>query len=364
VNVGILGGGQLARMLALAGHPLDIHCLVLDPSSDACAGAVSEHLIGAYDDPELLEELARRSDVVTYEFENVSSDSVRRLASRVPVFPSAQALATSADRLLEKSLFVDLGIPTPMFRAVESLVDLESAVADMSLPAVLKTRREGYDGKGQVVIHATADMSGALASLPAGPKILEEFVRFDREVSAIAVRGRDGSVAFYPVTENLHRGGILRLSIPRPSDPATAAACDYARRLLDALDYVGVLALELFVVGDRVLANEFAPRVHNSGHWTIDAAETSQFENHLRAILGLPLGGTRAMCHAAMLNFIGVAPEPAEALCHPDARLHLYGKAPRVGRKVGHVTVRADTMAELERRVAALSRLPGVDVTH
>jgi 5-(carboxyamino)imidazole ribonucleotide synthase len=364
VIVGILGGGQLARMLALAGHPLGVRCIALDPSPDACAGAVAERLTGGYEDPDLLDALARRADVVTYEFENVSSDSVERIAARVPVFPSARALATSADRLREKTLFSDLGIPTPRYCAVDSLADLDAAVEALGLPAVLKTRREGYDGKGQVVITSRADVPRAFESLPARPKILEEFVRFDREVSAIAVRGRSGETAFYPVTENVHRGGILRLSMPRPQDPATAAACDYAGRLLAAFDYVGVLALELFVVGDRVLANEFAPRVHNSGHWTIDGGSTSQFENHLRAILGLPLGETRVVGHVAMLNFVGVLPEAGDVLSHPGAHLHLYDKAPRPGRKVGHVTLRADSDATLRDAVAALSQLPGVDLAY
>jgi 5-(carboxyamino)imidazole ribonucleotide synthase len=361
MRVGILGGGQLARMLALAGHPLGLECVVLEPASDACASRVARQLVGAYDDPALLDELGD-SDVVTYEFENVPVRSVEHLSARVAVFPPPRALATASDRLAEKALFDELRIPTTRFRPVATPAEARAAVDEVGLPAVLKTRREGYDGKGQVVIRARADIDAAFASLPSAAKILEEFVPFDREVSALAVRARDGATAFYPLTENRHRGGILRLSIARPGDPLESIACDYAGRILEALDYVGVLALELFAVRDGLVANELAPRVHNSGHWTIDAAQTSQFENHLRAILGYPLGSTAPRARAAMINFVGDAPMPQQVLRHPGAHLHLYGKESRPGRKVGHATVTAASDAALDATISAMAALPGVDL--
>lgn len=341
MTIGVVGAGQLARMLALAGLPLGQRFVFLDPAVDACAAPLGEHLRGSYDDRELLIRLAARADVVTYEFENVPEDSIEFLSKRVAVFPDAGSLATARDRLREKILFRELGIPTPPFAAVNSLADLTRAVAQIGLPAVLKTRTLGYDGKGQVVLRRTEDIEPAWARVGSVPLVVEGFVSFRREVSVIGVRGRGGETAFYPLAENVHHEGILRVSRSRPGDPCQAQAQAYVRRLLDSLDYVGVLALELFHVGDVLLANEMAPRVHNSGHWTIEGTETSQFENHLRAILGLPLGGTAAVSHAAMMNFIGELPDPTRVLAVPGAHLHLYGKVPRPGRKLGHATVRA-----------------------
>jgi len=360
VTIGILGGGQLARMLALAGRPLDVDCLVLDPSPEACAAPICHHLVGPYDDRRLLDELVARCEVATYEFENVREDSVQYIAARIPMFPSARALTLSADRLLEKNLFSDLGIPTPRYLAVDSESALRAATASLGFPLVLKTRREGYDGKGQVVLRSDDEIPSAWSSLGPVPKIAEQFISFDREISAIGVRDRKGTVAMYPISENTHRQGILRCAIARPDDRLQQTAYDHARRLLDAMDYVGVLALELFDVDGRLLANEFAPRVHNSGHWTIEGSETSQFENHIRAVLGVPLGETRAICHTAMLNLIGELPPRAAVLGQPGTHLHLYGKSPRAGRKLGHITVRADSAAVLEKRLAALAKLPGV----
>jgi 5-(carboxyamino)imidazole ribonucleotide synthase len=360
--VGILGGGQLARMLALAGRSLGLDFAVLDPAADACAGAVARLIVGRYDDPACLDELAERSDVVTYEFENVPSESVRRLAERVPVFPPVRALEISSDRLAEKRLFAELDIPAARFQCVDSLAQLDAALDAIGLPAVLKTRREGYDGKGQVVIRRREEAAAAYASLPQQAMILEEFLPFDREVSVIAVQGRDGAPICYPLTENHHRGGILRLSVARPDDALHATAEDFATRLLATFDYVGVLALELFVVGGRLLANEIAPRVHNSGHWTIEGAQTSQFENHLRAIVGYPLGEPTVHGHVAMVNFIGDAPSAADVLRHRGVHLHLYGKAPRPGRKVGHATVVAADQADCERVLADLASLRGVEL--
>lgn len=340
MRLGILGGGQLARMLALAGHPLGVSCVVLDPAGDVCSNVVADQIVGGYADTEALDQLAAQADVITYEFENPPAESVTRLAQRVPVYPSAEALAVARDRLREKSLFRELGIGTPDFAAVDSLADLEAAVAQVGLPAVLKTRTLGYDGKGQFVLREGVDLASVWEETRGVPCILEAFVAFRREISVLGVRGRDGAIAFYAVTENRHADGILRLSVPREEDPMQSQAEAFARLLLEHLDYVGVLALELFDTGNGLLANEMAPRVHNSGHWTIDGAVTSQFENHVRAVLGLPLGDCGLRCPAvAMVNFIGMMPERDLVLGISGAHLHAYGKAGRKGRKVGHVTI-------------------------
>lgn len=346
--VGIVGAGQLARMLALAGFPLGLRFVFLDPAKDACAAALGEHLCGGYDDQELLARLADRADVVTYEFENVPEASIELLSKHVAVFPGAGSLATARDRLREKTLFRELGIQTAPFAAVDSLADLKQAVAQLGLPAMLKTRTLGYDGKGQTVLRQPQDLEPAWARLGNVPLILEGFLDFQREVSVIGVRGSNGETAFYPLAENVHQHGILHVSRSLPNDPYQRQAQAYLQRLLDRLDYVGVLALELFQVGDELLANEMAPRVHNTGHWTIEGAETSQFENHLRAILGLPLGATAAVGQAAMVNIIGEIPNPAQVLAIPGTHLHLYDKTSRPGRKLGHVTVRATSQEILQ----------------
>lgn len=355
--VGIVGAGQLARMLALAGVPLGLRFVFLDPAPDACAAALGEHWCATYDDREALARLAECANVVTYEFENVDEKALDSVAGHVAAFPSVEALAIARDRVREKNLFRSLDIPSAPFAAVTSRDDLSRAAAQIELPAILKTRTLGYDGKGQVVLRSAQDCDAAWTKLGGVESILEGFVEFSREVSIIAVRSRNGETAFYPLAENVHRDGILRVSRSRPGDPFEQHAKEYAMRLLDRLQYVGVLALELFQVGERLLANEIAPRVHNSGHWTIEGAQTSQFENHLRAILGLPLGVTSAVGHSAMVNLIGGLPDAREVLAIPGAHLHIYDKAPRAGRKIGHVTLRCETAQELERQLAAVQRL-------
>ena len=345
--VGVLGGGQLGRMLALAGYPLGLRFRFLDPSSESPAGHLAELQVGAYDDPDALVRFADGLDAVTYEFENVPGEATQILESRLPVFPPSVALATAQDRLAEKRLFERLQIPLPRYAPVDSQADLERAVEQIGLPAILKTRRLGYDGKGQIVLSAQGDVAGAWEALGRAPCVLEQRIVLRRELSILAVRGRDGATACYPLVENTHREGILRVSLAPAADVAELqrTADGYARRILDALEYVGLLALELFVDdGDgSLVANEIAPRVHNSGHLTIEGAETSQFENHLRAILGLPLGSTAPRGYSAMVNLIGTVPATDEILAIPGAHLHLYGKAPRPGRKLGHVTVTADS---------------------
>ena len=353
-------------MLALAGYPLGLRFRFLDPAPDAPAGHMAEHIQAGYEDTATLERFSAGLDAVTYEFENVPVAAARFLAERVPVYPPPAALEAAQDRLVEKTFFQNLGVATPPFAPVDSQADLDAAIAQIGLPAVLKTRRLGYDGKGQIILREPADAATAWAALGDAPLILEGFVPFERELSILAARSHNGETAFFPLVENHHRDGILRLSLaPAPGiTPALQSAAEQiAARALAALDYVGVLAIELFqVTSDEfqvtsgrnssdsslvtrhssLVVNEMAPRVHNSGHWTIEGAETSQFEQHLRAVLGLPLGATAARGFSAMVNLIGALPDPAAVLAIPGAHLHLYGKQPRAGRKVGHVTLRAE----------------------
>jgi 5-(carboxyamino)imidazole ribonucleotide synthase len=359
-TVGVLGGGQLGRMLALAGYPLGLRFRFLDPNPDSPAGQLAERVSEHFDSPTALERFAPGLSVATYEFENVPLPLARALAERVPVYPPPAALEASQDRLTEKLLFQRLGLPTAPFAAVGSREDLERALQKIGLPAVLKTRRFGYDGKGQAVIRGPGDAARAWAALGAVPLLLEGFVAFEREVSQLAVRGRDGALAYYPLVENHHERGILSLTLA-PAPVITAdlheQAVEATRRVLEALDYVGVLAIEFFQQGGRLIPNEMAPRVHNSGHWTIEGARTSQFENHLRAVLGWPLGEAAALGPCAMVNLIGTPPEAAAVLAVPGAHLHLYDKSPRPGRKVGHVTVRAATAEQVRERVEQVRAL-------
>lgn len=357
MRIGILGGGQLGRMLALAGYPLGLRFRFLDPAPDAPAGQVGELVVGAYDDPDALSSFVEGVDLVTYEFENVPAGAVEWLTSRVPAYPPPRALETAQDRLYEKRLFESCGIPVPAYAPVSSEDELGRALASIGLPALLKTRRLGYDGKGQVRIEDRATAAAAWRQLDGVPCLLEQLVPFDREGSVLAARGRDGSTTVYPLVENEHREGILFCS----RVPARLGKCRlqemaevYARRVLDELEYTGVLAIEFFVVGGELLANEMAPRVHNSGHWTIEGAGTSQFEQHLRAILGLPLGEVSLRGYAGMVNLLGSVPPLEMLLRIPGAHVHVYGKAPRPRRKLGHVTVLAADAGERERRLAQL----------
>ena len=364
-TVGILGGGQLARMLALAGAPLGLRFLVLDSAADACAGQFAPMVVGDYTDGDALAEFASRIDVATFDFENVPAESARWLTGRVPVFPIPRALAVAQDRLAEKTLFRELGIPVPPFADVATREALEAAVAELGTPCILKTRRLGYDGKGQFRIKSVADVGAAWEALGAQAEsvglILEGFIAFQRELSVVAARGRDGGFRAWPLTENWHVDGVLSASLaPAAVDAALAEkALSHARKLAEALDYVGVFALELFCRDGELLANELAPRVHNSGHWTIEGSETSQFENHLRAVLGLPLGDTRMVGTACMLNWIGAMPDPAPVLRETGGHWHDYGKSPRAGRKVGHATLRAESAEELAGALARVGAALG-----
>ena len=357
MKLAVLGGGQLASMLAHAAHPIGIRCSFLDPNPDACAAPMGEHICAAYDDPAAIGNLIHDADCLTFEFENVAQSAVEKLAERLPVYPPPSALYAARDRLVEKRLFCDLDIPTAAFVHVDSAADLPAAVEQIGLPCVLKTRTEGYDGKGQVVLRSAEDMASAFDRIGHRPAILEAFVHFDREVSVIAVRSRSGECGLYALSENEHREGVLRLTRNLARDSRQPDAERYVQRLLEHLEYVGVLALELFEVNGELWANEFAPRVHNSGHWTIEGAHTSQFENHVRAVLGLPLGSTASLAPCAMLNLIGGIPPVEKMLELPYAHVHVYGKQPRRGRKLGHLTLRAPddrTLADLLVKARAL----------
>jgi 5-(carboxyamino)imidazole ribonucleotide synthase len=357
MTIGVLGAGQLGRMLALAGYPLGLDFLFLDAQPGTPANQVAPQLTGSFTDPALLADLAGRCQVVTFDWENVPAAALDVLESKVAIAPPRVALATAQDRLLEKQLFAQLGIATNASQPVDSLADLNHAVATIGLPGVLKTRRLGYDGKGQYVLRRSGDVAKAWAELGNAPLLYEQLVPFDYEVSAIGVRGQSGEFAMYPLNRNLHEGGILRLTrAPWKAPRLETAARRTLKRVMEHFGYVGVLAIEFFVHRGRLLANEMAPRVHNSGHWTIEGAVTSQFENHLRAIAGLPLGSTAARGHCAMLNLIGTMPERHKLLDEPGLHLHDYGKTARPGRKLGHMTIVESTSGKAAARAQRLLR--------
>ncbi|MBK8170986.1 MAG: 5-(carboxyamino)imidazole ribonucleotide synthase [Sandaracinaceae bacterium] len=360
MKVGILGGGQLAQMLAQAGNALGVETTFVDPGKNAPAARYATQIRAAYDDLDALAQLAASVDVVTYEFENVPEIAATMLAKHVHLRPLPIALSTSQDRLTEKTMFASLGIPTAPFQPVASAADLEAAVRAVGLPAVLKTRRMGYDGKGQLVLRGAADVPGAFEKLGSVPCILEGFVRFERELSLVCVRGRDGETRFYPLTQTIHEGGILRMTVspaPRLDDELTKKAQEYGERVLRHLYYVGVLALELFEESGNLRANEIAPRVHNSGHWTIEGAHTSQFENHMRAIAEMPLGDTGAKATTVSINLLGDSPALEEMNAVVGAHAHLYGKTAAPLRKVGHVTILDDGSGAFDERVERLRDL-------
>ena len=358
--LGILGGGQLARMLAIAAAPLGVKTLVVDSAPDACAGQVAPLRVADWTDYAALAKFAAEVDVVTFDFENVPADTAHWLAERAAVFPNPRALAVAQDRLAEKTLFRECGLHTPAFEPVDTREDLDRALAKIGAPAILKTRRLGYDGKGQFRIKHLTDADAAWAALGSNAHglILEAFVPFERELSVLAVRTRNGDFRVWPLTQNWHTDGVLSLSLaPAPEVGALQSRAEaLARTLAERLDYVGVFALELFVKDGDLLGNEMAPRVHNSGHWTIEGAITSQFENHVRAVLGLPLGDTSARGLSAMFNWIGELPDAAAVLGTVDGHWHDYGKQSRPGRKVGHATVCATDAKVLAARIGGIAR--------
>jgi 5-(carboxyamino)imidazole ribonucleotide synthase len=357
-TVGILGAGQLGRMLALAGYPLGLRFRFLDPDSDSPARLLADHLASDYTDSVVLERFARGLDVITYEFENVPVVTARYFEQFIPVYPPPIALEKAQDRFVEKTFLGELGIPTPKFT-----VDLKDKRKDeMKFPAVLKTRRMGYDGKGQIVVHSEVELNGELKKRNPNALILEEFVSFDRELSMIGVRNKVGEMKFYPLVENRHREGILHFSlvIGKISSQLQREAEGYCAAVMCALNYVGVLVIEFFEQDGRLVANEIAPRVHNSGHWTIEGAVTSQFENHVRAVSDLPLGGTDRLGACAMFNLVGNLPDLKAILKLDGAHLHLYDKSPRPNRKIGHVTLVEKDEETLQRKLGLLKEI--VDV--
>ena len=361
-TLGILGGGQLARMMVLAGTPLGVHFCVFDPVPDACAGQIAPLLNAGWNDFDVLSSWLPQVDAVTFDFENVPGSTAQWLAARTSVAPNSLSLTTAQDRVLEKNLFRECGLPTTEFATVSDRADLDAALARIHVPAILKTRRDGYDGKGQFRLKSLADADAAWAALGADAAthglVLEAFVPFDFEASVIAVRARTGEFRTWPLTRNWHVNGVLSASLaPAPAAEVLGnAAIAHARAIADRLDYVGVFALELFARDGKLLGNEMAPRVHNSGHWTIEGAACSQFENHVRAVVGMPLGDTSARGCSCMLNWVGELPDRDALLSIPGTHWHDYGKAPRPGRKVGHATVCAPDQAVLAARLDQAGR--------
>jgi 5-(carboxyamino)imidazole ribonucleotide synthase len=355
VRVGIIGAGQLGQMLGFAARKLDIEVRYVDPGDNPPAAVCGKVIQSAFDDPVALVALADTCDVITYEFENVPVAALQHVDGIAPVYPPAAALQHSQDRPDEKALFNELKIPLPGYHRVDSRRDLDDAADKLGLPMVIKTRRFGYDGKGQVVAANSADLDVAWQTLGGQALIAEQWISFEFEVSCIGVRNRDGDVAIYPLSRNVHADGILRTSRSPVDEPKLVEqASDYVLSLLDHLDYVGVIALEMFVTDNELLANEFAPRVHNSGHWSIEGSETSQFENHLRAITNLPLGSTASTGHAGMVNLIGEISEATRAL--EVGELHDYGKTARKGRKLGHVTAIADSAEQRDAFIEIIGK--------
>lgn len=361
MRVGVIGGGQLARMLALSAAPLGVRVLAYDPALDACTEAVAPVEHGDFDDLPALHAFAEQCDFITFDFENVSAPALTELSATKPVRPNARALATTQDRALEKALFLELGIAVAEFVEVGDLADSRFRTGTLAYPAILKTRRLGYDGKGQTRVDTADAVHAAFSELGEVPCVLETRVQFSRELSLIAVRGTDGELLCYPLVENVHVDGILSTSLApaRVTPELEQQACECATRLADALDYTGVFAVEFFQLDGHLLANEVAPRVHNSGHWTIEGAETSQFENHIRAVTGLPLGSTAPRGVSCMLNWIGKMPDVKAALRVPGLHWHDYGKEPRLRRKVGHATITAKDFDELAQRLELAGQVLG-----
>ena len=358
MRIGILGAGQLGRMLAASAHELGHQVVFYDPAPDACAKTVSnENFTASYDDEPSLEEFADSVDVISYEFENIPTRAIRVLAGKKSVFPPVKSLEVAQDRLSEKETFTSLDIPTTRFYAVDDQASLQAAAEKLGFPFMLKTRRLGYDGKGQ---HLVKD-EDALAKIDLNHQqwLAENCVAFDRELSLIAARSKTGDVVFYPLTENLHKDGMLSFSLapaPRLTDDLQAQAEDIASKLLEHLDHVGVLAIEFFCERQKLLVNEIAPRVHNSGHWTQDGCNASQFDNHVRAVIGAPLLVPTVRGVTGMWNIVGTVPS-SEQLEKQAGTVHLYGKAERAGRKLGHINYVGDSESDVLRWVDGVSKI-------
>jgi 5-(carboxyamino)imidazole ribonucleotide synthase len=359
-RIAVLGGGQLGRMLGLAGIPLGFRFVFLDPAEDACATATGTLVQADFDDEEAARQLAQKVDLATFDFENVPDATARAVEEFCPFLPDSAALGASQDRLVEKDLLSRLGAAVAGYHTVSSRTELLDGLDRLGYPAVLKTRRFGYDGKGQAMLRDAEDLERAWQQLGDSPLILEAFVPFEAECSLLGVRGRDGATKFWPLTRNVHVNGILALSLPGVFDESLQAAAEAIMgKLMNHLDYIGVLTMEFFLRDGELLFNEFAPRVHNSGHWTIDGSGCSQFENHLRAIAGLPLGETDLSAQSLMFNWIGELPPLASAMEIPGLHWHDYGKQARPGRKIGHATLTADSIGGLRERSERLATIAG-----
>jgi 5-(carboxyamino)imidazole ribonucleotide synthase len=353
MKVGVIGGGQLAQMLAQAGEPLGLQVYALVDSEECPAQYNAQLVIGDQNNPNDVKKFAEQIDVLTFEFENVNMNSLKGLT--LPIYPPLSALQIAQDRELEKSFFVEQSVPTTQFRIVNNLKEYLAAIDEIGLPLVIKTCRDGYDGKGQAVLRDKSQAMTTWSAFEGKRIIIENLIPFDKEVSILAVRDKQNHLTYYPLTENQHDKGILRLSMaPYQNVNLQTRAEQYAEKLITALNYVGVLAIEFFVVGDELITNEMAPRVHNSGHWTIEGAHSSQFENHLRAVCGLPLGNTAARGYSVMVNFIGSEPMIQDVLAIPNSHYHTYHKSQRAARKMGHATLCADTVKERDNHLKLL----------
>jgi len=365
-TVGIIGGGQLALMLAQSVQRLGVRCTVLDPDEGCCASAICEQVVGDYDDPVALKQLAEACEVITYEFENVPAAAGEVIKPLKPIHPNPDALGYAQDRHRERTMFKELEIAVPEYRAVDDAESLQQALKELGTPAILKARTLGYDGKGQALINDAATAEKAFESIGSVPAILDQFVEFERELSIVATRSITGDIAYYPLSANVHRGGILRVS-KAPARDVSAQLVEQAqhaaRQILNRFEYVGTIAVEFFQIGTgsnaTLVTNEIAPRVHNTGHWTIEGAQTSQFENHMRAVMGMELGSAEPIGHSAMVNIIGDEPRAGALDSMPQAHVHMYGKSPRPGRKIGHVTLNAPSEAELDALLERFTRVIG-----
>ncbi len=365
MRVGILGGGQLGMMLSQSGKPLGHTVVILDPSEQACAAKFSDHIATPFDDGEGLKKLADQSDVVTYEFENLPLASVEMIAGTTDVFPSLQALKVTQDRLFEKEFCEKIGISCAPYVSVPDGSSLEEATKTVGFPCILKTRRLGYDGKGQVFLKTADDIPEAKELADKQECILEQCINFTKECSIICTRGKDGEVVTYPLTENTHQDGILRLSLAPAdvNDETTKQAQDIAQKALEEFSYVGTLTVEMFILEDGSIAvNEFAPRVHNSGHWTIEGVNASQFENHMRAITGMQLIRPVIQGYCAMVNIIGEAPDLSEIEHEDGVHVHMYGKSERPGRKIGHITIVSDNAEVVKEKALSIGKLCGMNL--
>jgi len=358
MKIAFLGGGQLAMMMADAGQLLGDSFSFLDPNADSCAGKSGDLLVADYSDPAALSQLAATADIASYEFENVDVEAVLQLQEKLPVYPGVDALKACQDRLAEKQLLQQLDIPLADFAEVNSRIDLLAAIGKIGYPAVLKTRRMGYDGKGQVLLKVPEDLERAWHKLGDYPLILEAFVDFNNEGSMIAARAQNGDIVYYPMSWNIHLQGVLAVSFsPWYAAELQQQAEALVRRILEHFNYVGVLTLELFNCDGHLVANEIAPRVHNSGHLTIEGSACSQFENHIRAISGRTLGSTQSQQVSVMLNWLGEIPDHGQLLELPGIYLHDYGKQARPGRKLGHTTICAENWDDMRHKLNAFSKV-------